>query len=68
MQIMASAKEFHTLNGGYSILASYFGGTNYIYTKPTKDKTGRIRPTELVTGDFNYYHHFGNSKIIQKEL
>jgi len=63
LAVMASAKEFYTLNGGYAVLASYFGGTNYIYTNP-EIAGGRIYPRELETGDFTYYHHFGGSKIV----
>jgi hypothetical protein len=67
MQIMAGSSEFHTLNGGYSILASYFGGVNYIYTKPVTIR-GRTYPREVEKGDFNYYHNFGNSEIIPMRL
>jgi hypothetical protein len=50
----ASCKNYLTMNGGGSILASYFGGRNLIYSKQSK---------ELITGDFGYYHLFGGSKI-----
>ena len=33
LQVMAGAKMYITLNGGYAIMASYFGGVNIIYTK-----------------------------------
>lgn len=62
LQVMANCPVFITMNGGYSILASYFGGTNIIYTKPTKFR-GRTYPREIDTGDFGYYHHFGGSDI-----
>lgn len=69
MQVMANAKVFYTLNGGGSILASYFGGVNYIHYKPTFVK-GRNRwyPKEHETGDFGYYHLFGGSEISVKHL
>ena len=50
----ANCQNFLTMNGGGSILASYFGGRNIIYTKKCK---------ELESGDFGYYHLFGGSEI-----
>jgi hypothetical protein len=49
-----SCQNFLTMNGGGSILASYFGGRNLIYSKQSK---------ELQSGDFGYYHLFGGSKV-----
>lgn len=50
-----SCRNFLTMNGGGSILASYFGGRNLIYSKQSK---------EILSGDFGYYHLFGGSEII----
>lgn len=50
----SNCEHFLTMNGGGSILTSYFGGRNLIYSKQSK---------ELVTGDFGYYHLFGGSEI-----
>jgi len=50
----SNCQRFLTMNGGGSILASYFGGKNLIYTKYCK---------ELKSGDFGYYHLFGGSEI-----
>ena len=63
LQVMAGAKLFITLNGGYAIMASYFGGRNIIYTNPV-EIDGEIFPAENQFGDFGYYHHFGGSEII----
>jgi hypothetical protein len=49
-----SCKHYLTMNGGGSILASYFGGRNLIYSKQSK---------ELLSGDFGYYKLFGGSEI-----
>jgi hypothetical protein len=49
-----SCEHYLTMNGGGSILASYFGGRNLIYSKQSK---------ELISGDFGYYHLFGGSEI-----
>lgn len=63
LKVMANCEMFVTMNGGTSILASYFGGKNIIYTNPKK-VNGRIYPRENQTGDFNYYHLFGGSEIV----
>lgn len=52
--IFAHCERFLTMNGGGSILASYFGGRNLIYTKYCR---------ELQCGDFGYYHLLGGSDI-----
>jgi len=62
LKIFANTSKFITLNGGGSILASFFGGTNIIYCKET-NINGKIHPRELQTGDFGYYSDFANSKI-----
>ena len=57
LMIMANCKAFITMNGGYSILASYFGGTNIIYSK-------ECREIEEKTNSFHrWYHKFGKSRI-----
>lgn len=57
MKVFANCDNFITMNGGYSILASYFGGTNIIYSK-------ECREVEAEDAFNNWYHLFGNSKII----
>jgi len=37
LKVFANCEHFITMNGGYSILAAYFGGKNIIYTKTTKE-------------------------------
>jgi hypothetical protein len=59
----ANCPLFLTMNGGGSILSSYFGGKNIIYTNPVQIGS-RIYPREDQTKDFEYYHVFGGSKII----
>ena len=63
LMIMANCELFVTMNGGGSILASYFGGKNIIYTNK-KNIGDRIYPRENQTGDFGYYHLFGGSEIV----
>lgn len=54
MYYFANTNKFITMNGGGGILASYFGGTNIIFTRFCK---------ELQYGDFNYYPLLGGSEI-----
>ena len=63
MMAFANCKLFLTLNGGGSILCSYFGGRNVIYTSP-RTIGGRVYPRENQTGDFGYYNLFGGSEIV----
>jgi hypothetical protein len=62
LHLMSQCERFITTNGGGSILASYFGGKNIIYSKVT-ELNGRTYPQEHTTGDWNYYHKFGGSQI-----
>jgi len=58
LKVFANCDKFITLNGGYSIMASYFGGTNIIYCKEGSE----TRPE--VDSFNNWYHLFGGSKIV----
>lgn len=52
LRVFAGCRKFITMNGGPSILASYFGGENIIYTRRCQE----LRPT---VGSFHgWYHHF----------
>jgi len=55
MKVFANCEHFISVQGGNSVLASYFGGTNIIYTKK-----GR----ELLTGDYRHFHLFSGSAIM----
>lgn len=57
MRVFAGCERFVTMNGGGSILASYFGGENIIYTVECKE----LRPT--VNSFYNWYPDFGGSII-----
>lgn len=61
LMVMANCQAFITMNGGYSILASYFGGTNVIYTKECRE----IGPD--VNSFYRWYHKLGGSRIIHCE-
>ena len=54
-RVMAGCERFITMNGGFGILASYFGGENIIYCKES---------TDLIFNDFNrWYWRLGGSEI-----
>jgi glycosyltransferase involved in cell wall biosynthesis len=42
LKVFANCKHFITMNGGYSIMASYFKGTNIIFSKPGKPQTQEL--------------------------
>lgn len=58
MSIFANTDKFITINGGYSVLASYFGGTNIIYCKTGSEVSPSVNSFK------NWYHEFGGSNII----
>lgn len=58
LMVMANCEAFITMNGGYSILASYMGGTNIIYSQECKELNPRINSF------YRWYHRFGGSRII----
>lgn len=43
LKIFANCEHYITMNGGYSILASYFSGTNIIYSKAGKVQSKEFR-------------------------
>ncbi len=58
LMIMANCEAFITMNGGYSILASYMGGTNIIYSKECKEINNEVNSF------YKWYHKFGGSRIV----
>lgn len=57
MRVFAGCERFVTMNGGPSMLASFFAKDNIIYTKECKE----LRPT--VNSFYNWYPDFGGSII-----
>jgi hypothetical protein len=43
LKVFANCEHFITMNGGYSILASMFSGTNIIYSKPGKPEAFELK-------------------------
>jgi len=58
LRIFANCQTFITLNGGGSILASYFGGKNIIFCKESPEIGPKINSFK------GWYHFFGGSQII----
>jgi hypothetical protein len=59
LKVFSNCERFITMNGGYSILASFFGGQNIIYSK-----MGKVETRELKNGSFwRWYPEFNNSQI-----
>ena len=59
LKIFSNCEKFITMNGGYSILASFFGGQNIIYSK-----RGMVQTSEINIGSFwRWYPEFNNAQI-----
>ena len=61
LRIFANCKKYITMNGGYSILAAYFGGQNIIYTKPGRPQTKEI--TKGINSFNRWYPEFNNQQV-----
>jgi hypothetical protein len=60
LRVFANCEHFITMNGGYSILASYFSGQNIIYSKP-----GEVETKEIKTGSFwRWYPNINNVQTL----
>jgi len=61
MKLFANCDHFISVQGGYSILASYFGGTNIVYGS----KTGPYTAREIGYKAYDrWYHYFSGSTMI----
>lgn len=57
LRVYAGCEKYITMNGGFGILASYFGGENIIYSKHCQELNPKIN-------SFNkWYHRLGGSFI-----
>jgi hypothetical protein len=61
LMVMANCRAFITMNGGYSILASYMGGVNIIYSKECREITPHVNSF------YRWYHRLGGSRIIHTD-
>jgi hypothetical protein len=55
LSVYANCERFISVQGGNSVLASYFGGINIIYA---------IQGRELVCGDFNHFPLYAGTRIV----
>lgn len=65
LKVFANCSKFITMNGGHSILASYFGGENIVMSK-----RGKIQSRELdegVNSFYSFYHEFSGSRTVHVE-
>lgn len=58
LMLFANCERFITMNGGYGILASYFGGTNLIYSRECMEIAPKVDSFR------RWYHRFGGSRIV----
>jgi hypothetical protein len=56
--LFAQCSKFITMNGGHSILASYFGGENIIMSKKTREKLPQNNSF------YRWYHEFGGQRVV----
>ena len=61
LKIFANCKKYITMNGGHSILASYFGGENIIMSKYGHPQTKEINPEN--NSFYRWYNEFGGQRI-----
>jgi hypothetical protein len=60
LKVFANCEHYITMNGGYSILASLFGGTNIIYTT----KKGNYFTKEILHNSFErWYPNHSNQRV-----
>jgi hypothetical protein len=63
LKVFANCEHFITMNGGYSIMASLFHGTNIIYSKP-----GKPEAKEIKAGSFwHWYPNLNNVRTLHVE-
>jgi hypothetical protein len=55
LSVYANCERFISVQGGNSVLASYFGGINIIFA---------VKSSELVCGDFNHFPLYAGTRIV----
>lgn len=60
LKVFANCENYITMNGGYSILASYFSGTNIIYSKPGFPQCHELR----VNSFWRWYPNINNVRTL----
>jgi hypothetical protein len=65
LRIFANCSKFITMNGGHSILTSYFGGENIIMSKRGTTQTKEIH--HAINSFYRWYNEFGDQRIVHVE-
>lgn len=60
LKVFANCEHYITMNGGYSILASYFSGTNIVYSKPGEPEAKEIK----IKSFWRWYPNINNVRTI----
>src|SRR5574343_1047309 len=62
LMLFANCQKFITMNGGHAILAAYFGGENFIMSKPGEPCASEIKPQ--FNSFYRWYHLFGGQRCV----
>lgn len=62
LMLFANCEKYITMNGGHAILASYFGGENFIMSKYGNPQAKEI--SEAVNSFYRWYHEFGGQRCV----
>ena len=64
LKVFANCEHYITMNGGYSILASMFSGTNIIYSVPSQDEN-QVETREIKNKSFwRWYPNINNVRTL----
>lgn len=61
LKVFANCEHYITMNGGYSIMASLFGGTNIIYSKKGNPQTKELTYNSFV----RWYPNHSNQRVVE---
>ena len=61
LMLFANCEKYITMNGGHSILASYFGGENIIMSKYGTPQAREI--SKGINSFYRWYHEFGGQRV-----
>lgn len=62
LMLFANCEKYITMNGGHAILASYFGGENFIMSKYGNPQAHELN--EKINSFYRWYDKFGNQRVI----
>jgi hypothetical protein len=62
LKLFANCSKFITMNGGHSILASYFGGENIVMSKFDLKNAREIEPG--INSFYTFYHEFSGQRVV----